>query len=49
MQTKASELRTEYDSCKERVIGFLNQISVLESTDSICEEYLVVLGEVLRH
>ena len=46
LQTKASEVRREYDSCKERVTGFLNQISVLESTNSICEEYLVVLGEV---
>ena len=46
LQTKASELTTEYDSCQERITGFLNQISVLDSMNSICEEYLVVLGEV---
>ena len=46
LRTKASELTTEYDSCQERITGFLNQISVLDSMNSICEEYLVVLGEV---
>jgi DNA repair exonuclease SbcCD ATPase subunit len=46
LEVKVKALRTEYDSRETRITGFLDQISVLESMDSICEEYLGVLGEV---
>jgi DNA repair exonuclease SbcCD ATPase subunit len=46
LEVKAKALRTEYDSREKRIAGFLDQISALESMDSICEEYLPVLGKV---
>lgn len=47
LEAKARELRTEYDSREVCITGFLDQISVLKSMDSICEEYLGNLGKVV--